>query len=296
MIQTISYPIADVVPYINWLYFFHAWQLPTGYASLKHLHRCPSCRAHWVTQYPEAERDKVREGIRLYDEACDMLEALSEKYVTLARLALFDANSDGDDLVIYTPEGEVRLPLLRQQHGNPCLCLADFIRPKTMNRKDRMGVFATTIDSAMETLYADDPYRHMLVQTLCDRLAEATAERLHEEVRKKWWGYAPDEDLTPEDMFQCRFTGIRPAVGYPSLPDQSVNFLLDELTDFKAIGIRLTENGAMLPHGSVSGLMLAHPKATYFAVGKIGKDQFQDYVSRRGLDEARMRQFLRANL
>ena len=148
----------------------------------------------------------------------------------------------------------------------------------------------------METLYADDPYRHMLVQTLCDRLAEATAERLHEEVRKKWWGYAPDEDLTPEDMFQCRFTGIRPAVGYPSLPDQSVNFLLDELTDFKAIGIRLTENGAMLPHGSVSGLMLAHPKATYFAVGKIGKDQFQDYVSRRGLDEARMRQFLRANL
>ena len=102
--------------------------------------------------------------------------------------------------------------------------------------------------------------------------------------------------LTPEDMFQCRFTGIRPAVGYPSLPDQSVNFLLDELTDFKAIGIRLTENGAMLPHGSVSGLMLAHPKATYFAVGKIGKDQFQDYVSRRGLDEARMRQFLRANL
>ena len=149
MIQTISYPIADVVPYINWLYFFHAWQLPTGYASLKHLHRCPSCRAHWVTQYPEAERDKAREGIRLYDEACDMLEALSEKYVTLARLALFDANSDGDDLVIYTPEGEVRLPLLRQQHGNPCLCLADFIRPKTMNRKDRMGVFATTIDSAM---------------------------------------------------------------------------------------------------------------------------------------------------
>ncbi len=296
MIQTFTYSIADVVPYINWLYFFHAWQMPTNYASLKHLHRCPSCRELWVIQFSEDEREKAREGIRLFDEATDMLNTLADHYATFGRLALLDANSDEDDIIIYTDNGDVRIPLLRQQRGNPCLCLADFIRPQTMGVKDRLGIFATTIDGKMETLYADDPYRHMLVQTLCDRLAEATAERLHEEVRKQLWGYAPDENLTPEDMFQCRYTGIRPAVGYPSLPDQSINFMLNELIDFESIGIHLTENGAMQPHGSVSGLMLAHPKASYFAVGNIGEDQFQDYVRRRGLGEQRMRQFLRANL
>ena len=270
--------------------------MPTNYASLKHLHRCPSCRELWVTQFSEDEREKAREGIRLFDEATDMLNTLADHYATFGRLALLDANSNEDDIIIYTDNGDVRIPLLRQQRGNPCLCLADFIRPQTMGVKDRLGIFATTIDGKMETLYADDPYRHMLVQTLCDRLAEATAERLHEEVRKQLWGYAPDENLTPEDMFQCSYTGIRPAVGYPSLPDQSINFMLNELIDFESIGIHLTENGAMQPHGSVSGLMLAHPKASYFAVGNIGEDQFQDYVRRRGLGEQRMRQFLRANL
>lgn len=119
---------------------------------------------------------------------------------------------------------------------------------------------------------------------------------MHLYVRQKAWGYAPFEDLSIPDMLQERFQGIRPAVGYPSLPDQSVNFLIDRLTDMKQIGITLTENGAMSPHASVSGLMLAHPQARYFSIGKIGEDQLADYAARRGLPIAEMRRFLAANL
>ena len=128
------------------------------------------------------------------------------------------------------------------------------------------------------------------------KLAEATAERMHEEVRRKYWGYAPEEQLSVEELLTEKFTGIRPAVGYPSLPDQSINFLLSDWLGFERIGIRLTENGAMKPHASVSGLMLAHPAARYFTVGKIGNDQLEDYARRRGLPVETMRKFLAANL
>ena len=141
-----------------------------------------------------------------------------------------------------------------------------------------------------------DAYKRLLTQTLTDRLAEAGAEKLHQYVRKEAWGYAPDEQLNIEQLHKEEFQGIRPAVGYPSLPDQSVNFLLDQLLDMHQIGITLTENGAMNPHASVSGLMFAHPQAHYFSVGKIGEDQFQDYVRRRGLSADEMRKFLAACL
>jgi cobalamin-dependent methionine synthase I len=136
----------------------------------------------------------------------------------------------------------------------------------------------------------------MLAQTLADRLAEATAENLHEEVRKHQWGYAPAESLSMKQLHNEEFQGIRPAVGYPSLPDQSVNFILDDLLDMKQIGIRLTENGMMMPHASVSGLMLAHPASRYFSVGKIDEEQLKDYASRRGMPMDEMRRFLGANL
>ena len=136
----------------------------------------------------------------------------------------------------------------------------------------------------------------MMAQLLADRLAEATAERLHEQVRKQLWGYAPDERLSIVEMQQERFQGIRPAVGYPSLPDASLNFLLDRLLGFRQIGITLTESGAMRPHASVSGLMMAHPEARYFALGKIGQDQLRDYARRRGLPVETMRKFLSSNL
>ena len=121
-------------------------------------------------------------------------------------------------------------------------------------------------------------------------------KKMHQEVRTTYWGYAKDEQWSVEDLLVEKFTGIRPAVGYPSLPDQSVNFVLSEWLGFPEIGIRLTENGAMVPHASVSGLMLSHPSARYFAVGKIGEDQLEDYARRRGLPVETMRKFLAANL
>lgn len=144
--------------------------------------------------------------------------------------------------------------------------------------------------------YADDPYNRMMAQLLADRLAEAAAERLHEVVRKEIWGYAKDEQLTIPEMLQERFQGIRPAVGYPSLPDASMNFVIDNLLQFSQIGITLTESGAMRPHASVSGLMISHPEARYFTVGKIGEDQLVDYARRRQLPVDTVRKFLSANL
>ena len=136
----------------------------------------------------------------------------------------------------------------------------------------------------------------MLCQTLADRLAEASVEKMHEEVRKTYWGYAPDEQLSIKELLLERFQGIRPAVGYPSLPDQSTNFDLDAWLDFSRIGIRITETGAMIPHASVSGLILAHPQSKYFAVGKIGEDQLQDYARRKGKPVEYISKFLAANL
>ena len=160
----------------------------------------------------------------------------------------------------------------------------------------KLGIFATSADMALETDFDADPYQKMMAQLLADRLAEAAAERMHEQVRKEYWGYAKDEQLTIPEMLVEKFQGIRPAVGYPSLPDTSLNFVLDELIDMKQIGIRLTESGAMKPHASVSGLMIAHPQARYFNLGKIGEDQLQDYARRRGLPVEVCRKFLAANL
>ena len=148
----------------------------------------------------------------------------------------------------------------------------------------------------METDFDADPYQKMMMQLLADRLAEAAAEKLHQEVRTHYWGYAPDEQLSPHELHAEHYQGIRPAVGYPSLPDTSLNFLLDRLLHFSTIGIRLTESGAMKPHASVSGLMLAHKHASYFSIGKIGTDQLTDYARRRGLPLQLMRRFLASNL
>lgn len=259
----ITYTISELAPYINWVYFYFAWQL----------------------------RDKSeQERMRL--EADEVLRRFEGRYRAYALFAIADANSDGDDLLI----GGARLPLLRQQNtkggGRPNLCLSDFVRPLSSGVADKVGVFATTVDIGLETDFDGDEYMKMMAQLLADRLAEAAAERMHEQVRKTYWGYAPDEHLTIDDMHAERFRGIRPAVGYPSLPDTSVNFVLDSMLGMRDIGIRLTESGAMKPHASVSGLMLAHPEARYFAVGKIGDDQLNDYARRRGVPVGVMRRFL----
>ena len=292
----VHYHIHEVSEYINWVYFFHAWGFQPRYAGIANIHGCDACRAMWLVRFPEEERNKAAEAMQLFKEANRMLRLLDEKgYQTHAIFRLTEAYSEENDLWL---DGK-RFPLLRQQNtlpGEPYLCLSDFVRPLSGGIKDQVGIFVTTIDKETENLYPDDAYRRMLVQTLADRLAEATAEKLHEQVRKQIWGYAPNEQLTIHQLHNEEFQGIRPAVGYPSLPDLSVNFLLDEWLDMKQIGIHLTENGMMQPHASVSGLMLAHPASRYFSVGKISEEQLNDYAKRRGLPIDEMRKFLAANL
>ena len=294
--MTLHYRIHEVSEYINWMYFFHAWGFQPRYATIADIHGCDACRAMWLVRFPEEERAKAAEAMQLFKEANRMLHKLDEEgYRTHALFRLMEANSEENDLWL---EG-TRFPFLRQQtkrEGDFYFCLADFVRPRSQGIKDKVGIFATSVDETMESLYPDDAYRRMLVQTLADRLAEATAEKLHEAVRKHHWGYAPDERLSMKQLHNEEFQGIRPAVGYPSLPDQSVNFILDELLDMKQIGIRLTENGMMMPHASVSGLMMSHPASRYFGVGKIDEEQLKDYASRRGMPIDEMRRFLGANL
>ncbi|MBR5205388.1 MAG: 5-methyltetrahydrofolate--homocysteine methyltransferase [Bacteroidaceae bacterium] len=292
----VHYHIHEVSEYINWVYFFHAWGFQPRYAGIANIHGCDACRAMWLVRFPEEERSKASEAMQLFKEANRMLRLLDEKgYRTHAIFRLAEANSEENDLWL---DGK-RFPLLRQQNnrpGEPYLCLSDFVRPLSGGIKDQVGIFVTTINRETESLYPDDAYRRMLVQTLADRLAEATAEKLHEQVRKQIWGYAPNEQLSIHQLHNEEFQGIRPAVGYPSLPDLSVNFLLDEWLDMKRIDICLTENGMMQPHASVSGLMLAHPASQYFSVGKINEEQLNDYAKRRGLPIDEMRKFLATNL
>lgn len=292
----LTYNIADTAPYINWIYFFHAWGFQPRFATIANLHGCDSCRALWLASFPQADCNKAAEAMQLFKEAQRMLARLEGVLQMKCLFRLCRANADGDNLLL----DDVTFPLLRQQtphaDDSPYLCLSDFVRPRSSGITDTAGVFASTVQGEAEAACGDDPYQRLLVQTLADRLAEAATERMHLYVRRTAWGYAPDEDLPIADLLQEKFQGIRPAVGYPSLPDQSVNFLIDRLLDLSRIGIRLTENGAMHPHASVSGLMLAHPAARYFAVGRIGNDQLEDYARRRDLPVDEIRKFLAANL
>lgn len=297
----VNYTVHDTAPYINWLYFFHAWGFQPKFSSIARLHGCDSCRAMWLTSFAEADRPKASEAMQLFKEAQRMLVELDSQYSIKGLVELLPAVSDGDDLLITALDGSIlTFPFLRQQtvkkEDEPYVCLADFVRPKEKQQPDTLGVFATTTNIDVEAVAQDDPYKTMLVQTLADRLAEAGTERMHEQVRKELWAYAPNESLSLEELLEEKYQGIRPAVGYPSMPDQSVNFLIDELLDMKRIGISLTENGMMMPHASVSGLMFAHPRAEYFNIGKIGNDQLEDYARRRGMPVETMRKFLAGNL
>ena len=295
-ITKVTYNIHDLAEYINWIYFFHAWGFQPRFTGIADIHGCDACRASWLASFPEGERAKAAEAMQLHKEANRMLNKLDANFKVFAIYRLMEANADGDDLLL---EGK-RFPLLRQQTQikpeDPFLCLSDFVRPVEGGIKDTVGAFATTIDPNMELLFKEDDYKLMLVKTLAERLAEAAAEKVHEDIRKKIWGYAPDEKLTKRELLNEEYQGIRPAVGYPSLPDISVSFLLDELLDMKQIGISLTENGMMQPHASVCGLMFAHPASRYFSIGKIGTDQLTDYAKRRGVPVEVMRKYLAANL
>ena len=274
-------PLEKLVPLIDWTPFFHAWELKGI--------------------YPRILRDGVvgPRAQELFDDARKLLAAIVEgKLLTACAVAgFFPANSVGDDIELYADEARTR-PLatfftLRQQMekpgGEPEYALADFIAPKETGLADYLGAFAVTTGVGAGELAArfeklHDDYNAIMVKALADRLAEALAEWMHKEARDAW-GFGHEENLAPEDLLRERYRGIRPAPGYPASPDHTEKATLFALLDVeRATGITLTENFAMLPAASVCGLYFSHPRARYFAVGRIGRDQVLDYQRRKGLE------------
>ncbi len=308
-------PLETIIPYIHWTFFFAAWRLNGRFAEITRIHGCDACRAAWLAGIPEADRSKAAEAMQLYKDAVKLLDRLIEMKAEYCKAVygLFPANSRGDDLLIRRIETnadagfaaeEILIPTLRQQvrkEEGVYKSLADYILPVSQGRTDYIGAFVVTGGAGADYLHRKfeaegDTYSAMLLQTLTDRLAEATAEYLHQKVRTTDWGYDGGEELPVEDLFRVKYRGIRPAIGYPSLPDQRQNFILDRLLGMDRIGVTLTENGAMYPTASVSGLYLAHPEASYFMVGAIDDEQVRDYALRRDLPEAEVRRLLSKNV
>jgi len=276
---------------IDWTPFFHAWELKGAV-------------------FPRILDDPVKgpEARKLFDDARDLLDRIVREGLLTARgvAGLFPANALDDDIEVLGDDGAVRLVLhtLRQQQekppGVPNLALADFVAPR--GTPDHVGAFVVTTGHGLDRLVAafqaeHDDYQAILAKALADRLAEAFAERLHERVRTTLWGYAKGEALTHEDLIRERYQGIRPAPGYPAQPDHTEKRKIWALLDAEAAtGVKLTENLAMWPGASVSGLYLAHRDTRYFAVGPLGKDQVADYAERKGWTVAEAERWLAPNL
>jgi len=295
--------ISEIVPYINWKFFFYGWNLSAKFDSIKNVSLCGHCRAQWIAMFKEDEREKAIEAAKLYDDAQAMLQKLIEldaEYIK-AVFVIGKAYSENDTIYI----NNIPLPMLRQQKRNSkeeYLSLSDFVATKSSHKDDFIGAFAVTAGAGADYLLkkyreSGDEYSFLLLQSLLDRLAEGATEWLHEKIRKEYWGYAHDEDLTIPALFAVKYSGIRPAVGYPSIPDQSINFdLHNTLLKSEEIGISLTKNGMMHPNASVSGFILAHPQSKYFAVGPISEEQAKDYMKRREKSLTLDLKFLAANL
>ena len=289
-----DYSLEELREYIDWTPFFHTWELKGRYPK--------------IFDDPE----KGAEAKKLFADAQTMLDKIiSEKWLKArAVIGLFPANSVEDDIEVYTDDTrtEVKTILhnLRQQQekppGKPNLCLTDFIAPKDSGVKDYIGGFAVTtgigIDEKIAEFEADhDDYNSIMLKALADRLAEAFAERMHQRVRKEFWGYADDESLSNQELIKEIYKGIRPAAGYPASPDHTEKDILWELLDAENMaGIELTESKAMLPTAAVSGIYYAHPDSSYFAVSKINRDQVEEYAKRKGMSVAETERWLSPNL
>jgi len=285
--------LAEVAEYIDWSPFFWTWELKGLYPKIFE-----------SKKYGKQARE-------LFEEARRVLEGIvaEQRFRLRGVSAFWPAQSDGDDVILYAdPSGRselARLHFLRQQKEKvkqgPYLCLSDFVAPRASSRMDAIGGFAVTVGAevdryAQELKDQGDDYAAIMVQALGDRLAEALAEYLHKKMRELW-GYGIDEELSVEQMIAEKYRGIRPAAGYPACPDHSEKALLWELLDAEArAGISLTESFAMNPGSSVSGLYFAHPQARYFNVGKISKEQAEDYARRKGIDLAVAEKWLMPNL
>ena len=285
-----NYPLEELVPYIDWTPFFHTWELRGSYPKIF---------------------DDVYVGIeakKLFDDAQTLLKRIVDEKLLTARgvIGFWPANATGDDIQLQLKgtntssfaEDTVNIHTLRQQaekvDGQPYYALSDFIAPAETGIQDYFGGFAVTAGIGCDELVAQfdkdfDDYNSIMTKALADRLAEAFAERMHELVRKEYWGYASDETLSNADLIKEEYAGIRPAPGYPACPDHTEKGTLFKLLDVeKNIGLNLTESYAMYPAAAVSGFYFSHPQSRYFGLGKITKDQIEDYAVRKGqtLEEA----------
>jgi 5-methyltetrahydrofolate--homocysteine methyltransferase len=286
-------PLTELIPYIDWTPFFHTWELKGRYPAILEDVKVGS---------------KAKE---VFTDAQRLLERMTEERLLRAKgvYGFFPANSSGDDILLYADPTRGRIlatvHTLRQQLEKPPdqanLALADFIAPKESGRTDHLGAFAVTAGHGLEALCREferdhDDYNSIMAKALADRLAEAFAEWLHKKVREQW-GYGKSERLSNEDLIRERYRGIRPAPGYPACPDHTEKRLLFDLLEAeKHAGMVLTDSFAMYPAASVSGLYFAHPEARYFAVGKIARDQVEDYARRKGMAIGEVERWLSPNL
>ncbi len=287
-------PLSALEQYIDWTPFFHAWEL--------------------AGSYPKILKDDIvgEEATTVFNDAQEILRDIvdNKRLQAKAVLGLYPANSDGDDIILYTDENrhDVKMTLhhLRQQNekppGKPNQCLSDYIAPAKTGLKDYLGAFAVTagigVDEMVKEYEADnDDYNAIMVKAIADRFAEAAAEWLHQQVRADHWGYGAEEQLDNNDLIKERYAGIRPAPGYPACPDHTEKALMWDLIEpDKNSGMTITESFAMLPMASVSGFYYSHPESRYFGLGKINKDQVEDYAKRKGEGLSVMERWLAPNL
>jgi 5-methyltetrahydrofolate--homocysteine methyltransferase len=278
-VRLVSPPLERLREYIDWQFFFHTWELKGRY---------PAILAQPVAR-------------ELFDDAQELLDEIVRDGLLAARgvYGFWPASSDGDDIVVHNDNGTTRFCMLRQQSeygdSRPNRSLADYVAPSD----DHLGAFAVTAGVGLDELCArfeadHDDYRSIMAKALADRLAEAFAEHLHEVARREWYESGPA--AAKEQLIDERFRGIRPAFGYPACPDHSEKGKLFDLLGAPQVGIALTESYAMIPGASVSGIYLGHPKARYFSVGRIGRDQVADYAARKGLPFDTVERWLRQNL
>jgi 5-methyltetrahydrofolate--homocysteine methyltransferase len=286
-------PLAELLPYIDWSPFFHTWELKGRYPG--------------IFEHPTIGA-KAKE---LFADAQQLLARIVDEKLLTAKgiYGLFAACSIGDDIEVYADASKkavlATIHTLRQQgekpQGQPNLALADYVAPQSSGRTDHVGAFAVTAGLRLDELCRrfdqdHDDYNSIMAKALADRLAEAFAEYLHKRVREQW-RYGRLEQLTNEDLIREKYRGIRPAPGYPACPDHTEKrTLFDLLQVERHTGITLTESFAMLPAAAVSGWYFAHPEAKYFSVGKIGRDQVEDYAHRKGMDLRTIERWLSPNL
>merc|ERR1719201_1445375 len=279
-----NYDLKELLPYIDWNPFFQVWQLRGNYPN---------------RGYPKIFNDETvgEEAKKLHNDALKLVDEIIAKKTLKAKgvIGIWPANSVGDDIEVYDKGSGATLGsfhTLRQQEereDSTYYAMSDFVAPKSSGVKDYVGAFAVSCGFGCEKVCAElrkqnDDYKGIMMEAVADRLAEAFAEVMHLEMRKELWGYAPDEQLTPDDMLKTKYQGIRPAPGYPTQPDHTEKTLMWELLDAeKATGIQLNESYAMLPAASVSALVFANECSTYFQVGKVCKDQIVDYAGRKNM-------------